>query len=132
SCERFAAAAPEKLSQQAHRLFARLRRRRAKELAPHDCALARLRRVEHRRVDHHDRIEGTCDRAVAASDTGLVIEVNLPLGTPPHGTRGTRVHTFRIVAVTTGGRHEVLADLHAVADETAAAMQRFAGADAIV
>src|SRR5216683_2272073 len=98
----------------------------------HRMALARLRPVERRRVDHRDIVEGTRDRAVAASDAHVVLEIDFALGTPLDRAGRTAVHALRIVAMAARAWDEVLADLDAVADQAALAVQRLARLDTLV
>src|SRR5690242_21709761 len=94
--------------------------------------MMRLRAVKRWRVDHRDIVVGASDRAIAASDTHVVLEVDLTLWTPLNRARWATVHAARIVTMAAGAGHQILADLNAIANEAALAMQRLASLDAIV
>src|SRR5216683_2094085 len=98
----------------------------------HRMALARLRPVERRRVDHRDIVVRTRDCAVAASDAHVVLEIDFALGTPLDRAGRAAVHALRIVAMAARAGDEVLADLDAVADQAALAVQRLARLDTLV
>src|SRR5579875_1696230 len=98
----------------------------------HGLGLEALRVIESGRIDHRDVVIGTGDRAVAAANTFFILEIDLTLGPALDGAGGATVHAFRIVAMTAGGGNQVLAQLDAITNQTALAVQRFAGPDTIV
>src|SRR5437660_6348081 len=91
------------------------------ELLAHRARLLRLRVVELRRLDHRDIVVGARDRAIAASDTHVVLEIDLALRAALDSAGRATVHALGIVAMAAGGWHQVFAELDTGTDKPALA-----------
>src|SRR5208282_6274758 len=88
--------------------------------------------VELGRLDHRDIVVRARDRAVTASDTHVVLEVDFALQPAFDRAGRATVHAFGVVAMAAGRGHQVFAHRNSRADEPAFAVQRLAGFHATV
>src|SRR5260221_1399440 len=91
-----------------------------------------LRRIKLAGLDYRYVVIGACDSAIAASDTNVVLKIDLAFRSSFDRARRATVYALGIVAMAAGGRDQVFSELDSSPYKTAFAMKRLACLYAVV